>query len=148
LLATELASGTSHGHAFPGPHAQQVDLEFGEGGEDIEKHLAHRVGGVVDLPAEGEFNAAGGEVVAGGAGVGHGAGKPVKLRDDEGAAFSDSGEGLVETGTSTAGASQPVVEVDPLGRDTELDQPFLLGGEVLVVGGAASVAVRRRRSGR
>ncbi len=28
-------------------------LEFGEGDEDVEEHLAHGVGGVVDLPAEG-----------------------------------------------------------------------------------------------
>jgi hypothetical protein len=35
--------------------------------------------GAVDLPAEGELDAAGGEVVADRAGVGHGAGEPVAL---------------------------------------------------------------------
>jgi len=40
------------GHAFAGTHAQQVDFEFGEGGQDVEEHLAHRIGRVVDLSAE------------------------------------------------------------------------------------------------
>jgi hypothetical protein len=37
---------------FAGAHAQQVDLEFREGGEDVEEHLSHRVGRVVDLAAK------------------------------------------------------------------------------------------------
>jgi hypothetical protein len=51
---------------------EEVDFEFGEGGEDVEDHLAHRVGGVVDLSAEGELDAAAGEVIADRARVGHG----------------------------------------------------------------------------
>ena len=54
-----------------GAHPQQVDLKLREGGEDVEEHLAHRIGRVVDLPAEGESDAAGGEVVTDAAGVGH-----------------------------------------------------------------------------
>ena len=37
----------------------------------LKKHLAHRIGRVVDLPAEGESDTAGGEVVTDAAGVGH-----------------------------------------------------------------------------
>ena len=36
-----------------GKYAQQVDFEFGEGGQDVEEHLSHRVGRVVDLAAKG-----------------------------------------------------------------------------------------------
>jgi hypothetical protein len=54
-----------------GAHPQQVDLKLREGGEDVEEHLAHRIGRVVDLPAEGESDAASGEVVTDAAGVGH-----------------------------------------------------------------------------
>jgi len=52
LFAAQLAFGAGDGHALAGPHPQQVDFELGEGGQDVEEHLAHRVGRVVDLPAE------------------------------------------------------------------------------------------------
>ncbi len=40
------------GHPLAGSHPDQVDLELGEGGEDVEEQLPHRVVGVVDLTAE------------------------------------------------------------------------------------------------
>ena len=54
-----LALGTGDGHAFAGAELEQVDFEFGEGGQDVEEHLAEGVGGVVDGAAEGELDAAG-----------------------------------------------------------------------------------------
>jgi hypothetical protein len=44
---------TGDGDSFAGAHAQQVDFEFGEGGQGVEEHLSHRVGRVVDLAAKG-----------------------------------------------------------------------------------------------
>jgi hypothetical protein len=35
----ELAFRPGHGHALSGSHPQQVDFEFGEGGEDVEDIL-------------------------------------------------------------------------------------------------------------
>jgi hypothetical protein len=63
-FAAQSALGSRDRHPFPSSHSQQVDFEFGEGGEDVEGHLAHRVGGVVDLSAKGELDAALGKGVA------------------------------------------------------------------------------------
>src|SRR5271166_520221 len=52
LLAFELAFGAGDGHAFAGAEPEQVDFEFGEGGQDVEEHLAEGVGGVVDGAAD------------------------------------------------------------------------------------------------
>jgi len=98
------------------------------------------VGGVVDLPAEREFDTADSQVVADRSGVRDRAGEPVEFLHDEGVTFPDGSEGLVEPGAFAVGAGQAVVEVDPLLGDAELDQPVVLGGEVLFVGGAADVA--------
>jgi hypothetical protein len=73
------------------------------------------------------------------AGVGRGPGERVELGDNEGVAFTDGGEGLVEAGTGAVGAGEAVVQVDAFLRDAELAEPVALGGEVLVVGGAAGV---------
>jgi hypothetical protein len=43
-LSAEFALGFGDSHALAGAHTQQVDLELGEGGQDVEEHLAHRVG--------------------------------------------------------------------------------------------------------
>jgi hypothetical protein len=58
-------------------------------------------------------------------------------------AFADGGQGLVQAGTATVGAGEPVVEVDAVVGDAELAQSLTLGCEVLGVGGAASVADQR-----
>ena len=71
LFTAQLALRAGDGHALAGAHPQQVDLELGEGGQDVEEHLAHRVGRVVDLPAQRQFDAAGGQVVADRAGIGY-----------------------------------------------------------------------------
>ncbi len=48
LLAAQLALRASDRHALAGAHPQQVDLEFSEGSQDVEEHLPHRVGRVLD----------------------------------------------------------------------------------------------------
>jgi hypothetical protein len=47
-----------------------VHFELGEDGEDVEEHLAHRVGRIVEASAEEEFDAAGDQGVADVTGVG------------------------------------------------------------------------------
>ena len=139
-MPLELALGAGDGHAFAGAEPEQVDFEFGEGGQDVEEHLAEGVGGVVDGAAEGELDAAGDQGVADMAGVGDGAGEPVELGHDEGVAGTDGGQGLVQAGTGAAGAGEALVEVDPVVRDAERGQGLALGGEVLQDGGAPGVA--------
>lgn len=60
----------------------------------FKEHLAHMVGGVVDLSAEGELDAALGKEVADVAGVGHRSCEAVELRYDEGVALTHRGQGL------------------------------------------------------
>ena len=38
------------------PHADEIGFELGEGGEDVEEHLSHRIARVVERPAEGQFH--------------------------------------------------------------------------------------------
>jgi hypothetical protein len=44
LHSPQPALGPRDGHALAGTHPQQVDPELGEGGQDDDKHLPHRVG--------------------------------------------------------------------------------------------------------
>lgn len=67
---------------------------------------------VAYLPAEAEFHSAGGEFVADGTGVRHGAGDPVEFGDHQGVVFADRGQDLVKSGPVAVDAGQPVVEVD------------------------------------
>jgi hypothetical protein len=74
------------------------------------------------------------------AGVGHRTGEPVEFGDDQGVADADGRESLVETWPGAASAGEAVVEVDPVFGDSEATQRMSLGSQVLLVGGAASVA--------
>ena len=53
LLATQFPLEAGHGHALAGAHADEIRLELGEGGDDIEERPSHRVAGVVERPAKG-----------------------------------------------------------------------------------------------
>ena len=44
--------GVGDGHTLAGTHADEIGFELGEGGEDIEEHLSHRIARVV----EGQFH--------------------------------------------------------------------------------------------
>ena len=57
LLSPQFSFGTSNRHSLSSTHADQIGFKLGEGGQDIEKHLAHRVGWVVDAGAKGKLNA-------------------------------------------------------------------------------------------
>jgi prevent-host-death family protein len=47
----------------------------------------------------------------------------------------------------TVGAGQAVVDVDPLGLDTETEQGVALGGQILLIGGASGVPDKQRAHG-
>ena len=48
LLAAQFPPGAGDGHALAGAHADEIGFELGEGGEDIEEHLSHRIARVVE----------------------------------------------------------------------------------------------------
>jgi hypothetical protein len=52
---------------------------------------------------------------------------------DEGVAFTEGGERLIQTGPRPVGAGKSVIEIDPLLGDAELTQPLPLGGQALRV---------------
>jgi hypothetical protein len=83
LTALQLALGPRDGHPFTGAHPDQVHLELGERGEDVEEQLAHRVVGGVDLTAERQRHPTLGEGVTDVSGIGNGSSKSIELRDDE-----------------------------------------------------------------
>ena len=49
--------GAGDGHALAGAHADEIGPELGEGGEEIEEQLCHRIALFVERPAEGQFHA-------------------------------------------------------------------------------------------
>jgi hypothetical protein len=63
-----------------------------------------------------------------------GSGEPVQFGDGEGVAVADGGQCLVQAGPGAAGAGQPLVQVDAIGREAERGELLALGGEVLTGG--------------
>jgi len=64
------ALGCGDVHPLTGPHRDQVGFELGDHREDVEQQPAYGVVGVMEGAAEAEFDAAVGEFVDDGAGVG------------------------------------------------------------------------------
>ena len=79
LLATQPALGLGDLHALAGAEPDQVGLELGDHGKDIEQQSADRVGGVIDRPAQAQADLPGGELVGDRSGVGQGPGQAVSL---------------------------------------------------------------------
>jgi len=146
-LPAQFASGSGDRHALAGAQPDEIGFELGEGGEDVEEHLPHRIDRVVDTGTQRQPDAARDKSVGDKSRIRDRARQPVELGDDERVAGADGGEGLVEAGPGPVRAGQPVIDVDPLGGDTELFEGGLLGGEVLRVGGAAGVADQGHRHG-
>jgi hypothetical protein len=86
LFAAQSALGSRDRHPFPSSHSQQVDFEFGEGGEDVETSCPSGRWGRRPV-RQGELDAALGKGVADIAGVGHRSCEAVELRYDEGVAL-------------------------------------------------------------
>ena len=124
-------SGPGDGHALAGALPDQVGLELGDDGEDLQEHPADRVLPVIDRAAEREPDPRADSWPRMSSASGTRAGEPVELGDGEGVALTDGGQGLVQARPGAAGAGQPLVEVDPVGGDAEGGQGLPLGGEVL-----------------
>ena len=105
LFSAQLPFGSRDGHALPRAHADQVGFELGEGGEDVEEHFAHGVGGIIDARSQSQPDATFDQSVGDGAGIGNRARQPVELRHDERVAGAGGSEGLIEAGP---GAVVPV----------------------------------------
>ena len=58
LLAAQLAAGACDCHALTGAEPDEVCLELGEGGEDVEEHLSHGIDGIIDTRSQREPDAA------------------------------------------------------------------------------------------
>ena len=115
-------------HALAGALADQVGLELGDDGEDLQEHPGERVVPVVHRAAECEADAAGRELAEDVQRVGYRPGEPVERGDSQGVALADGGQGLAEAGPGAAGAGVPLVEVNPVGGDPERGQGLALGG--------------------
>ena len=113
--------GAGDGAALAGPHPDQVGFELGEGGEDVEKHLAHRIARVVHAASEGELDAARLELGRDGPGVGNGARQAVELGHDERVAVPHRRQGLSQTRPLPVRPGQAVVGVDTILRDAEIE---------------------------
>jgi hypothetical protein len=123
-LATLTAAGTGGFPGSGGPLSNQSPLVLSEGrpgscaadgtsppqlvtsccssASFYEEHFAHWVGGIVDLPAEGESDAAGGEVVADDASIGDGTSQSVQFGHDQRVTSAHGGERLIQAGACPA----------------------------------------------
>jgi hypothetical protein len=63
LFPPQAALCLSDLHALAGAQLDQVGLELGNHGEDVEQQPADRVGGVINRRTQGEADLAGGEFV-------------------------------------------------------------------------------------
>jgi hypothetical protein len=81
-----------------------------------------------------------GQLVGDRAGIGKGPGEPVRLGHHQRVAFAAGRQRFPEPGPVARGAGQAVVDVDPGSLDTQAEKAVALGGEVLLVGGAACVS--------
>src|SRR4051794_33813988 len=59
LLAAQLSPGAGDRHALARAQADQVGLELGKRRENVEEHLPHWIGRVVDARAERKLDTAG-----------------------------------------------------------------------------------------
>jgi hypothetical protein len=114
-----------------GAHLEQAGLELGAHREHVEEHLGHRVGRVVDGPAQRQADAPGDQGIADVAGVRDRAGEPVQRGDHHGVAGAHRREGLVKAGPGAVSAGESLVEVDPVCGDAETGEDLGLGGEIL-----------------
>jgi len=140
LLASEVALGFCHFHSFPGPQPNEVGLELGNHGEDVEEESSDRIGGIVDGPTQIETYLANREFVGDRSCVREGPGQPIELGDHERVALSTSSQGLTQARPFTVGASESVVNANPIWGHSEHGQAVALGSEVLLIGGYAGVS--------
>ena len=87
----------------------------------------------MDQAAEAELDVPLGQLIQNVAGVRQRPGEPVQLRYHEGVAGPARGKGKPKTWTVAVGASEAVVDIDPVVADAECMQAITLRGEVLLL---------------
>jgi hypothetical protein len=122
-----------------GAHPQQIDLELGEGRQNVEEHLSHRIMRVIDRAGDRKSHTAGGERIADRSGVRDRPGEPIELGHDQRVAFADRGERLLQSWPVAVSSGQAMVQVHAIVTDTELAQREALRGEVLLIGRATGI---------
>jgi len=120
-LAAKLALVSGDLHPLAGAQADEVALEFGEGGEDVEKHPSHGGVGVIDLLAQREAHAALLQLIGYRAGVGHGSGEAIQFGHHQSFAGADRSQCLGEAGSIAVAAGEAMVGVDAVLGHAELD---------------------------
>ena len=143
LLAAQFPFDTGDGHALAGAHADEIGFELGEGGEEIEEQLSHRVARVLERLAEGQFHASFPKLIGDGSGIRDGPCQQVEFRHDQRVALAHGGEGLVEAGAGTDRPGEAVIGVDEILGDAQLQERQALGGRILPVGGTTRVSDER-----
>ena len=140
LFAPQLTLGPGDGHPFPRAHSNEIGLELGKGGQDVEKHLAHRVAGVMDISAQGELQPLGLQLIRDMPGIGNRSRQAVQLRHHQGVTLAHCGHGLIQAGPGAVGAGQTLAHVDAIRCDAELGECLPLRRQVLLVRGTTGVA--------
>jgi hypothetical protein len=91
--------------------------ELGERGEDVEEHLAERVGWVVHGATDLQPGSAADDEVCEGTRVGNRPGEPVEPGDDQGVPGMHGCERLVQAGPAGTGPGESFIDVDAAGGD-------------------------------
>ena len=139
LLATQTPFGFGYLHALSGAQPNQVRLELSNHREHIEQQPADRIRRVVDRSAEIEPNLPHSQLVLDCPRVGQRPGQPVELGDDQGVAFTASGQSFTQTWPLPVCAGKTVVHVHPAHVHTQHGKPVTLSGQVLLIGGASGI---------
>lgn len=126
-------------HSLTLPHPDQVGLEFGEGGEDVEEQLAHRVGRIMDVCPDLQPYAPRSQIITDRAGITDGARQAVEFLHHQRIAAAHGCERLVQTRSSALCTGEAVISIDAVDSDAQLLQSILLSGEVLLVRRAAGI---------
>jgi hypothetical protein len=82
----------------------QVGLELGHHGKDVEQQSADRIGWVIDRPAQAQADLSSGELSGDRSGVGQGPGQTIELGHHQRVAGPTGGQCLAEPGTLAVGA--------------------------------------------
>jgi hypothetical protein len=131
------ATGPGGGQASSGAFADQVALELGQGGKDVEDELATGSGGVDRLLEAAEPDATAGQAGEGIDQVPQGAAKAIEFPDDQGVARAQLVQDLLEDRAVAAGAAAGGLGEHPVaaGRHEGVDLKL----ELLVGSGDAGV---------
>lgn len=135
LLAPEMPLGLRHLHSFACSEPNEVGLELGNHGEDVEEQSSDGIGGIVDGPTQVETHLSNRKFVGDRPCIREGPRQPVELGDNQGVAFSTGGQGFTQASPFAVGAQSVMVNIDPVGSHTERGQAVALGSKVLLIGG-------------